>query len=129
MPPTQLQHRRTHNLLLIKKLLDCRDNASPFTLVVDSLKQSARPLLRDITQRATVSMSCQTYHTLTTPQKSRTRTVYISWDTLNKPAGVEVFLSAGSWDLSRLEKELRLLLNDAKQREQTSILQEQYTEY
>jgi hypothetical protein len=55
--PTQkeLQHRRTHNLLLIQKLLSGRENASPFTLVLDSLEQSGRPLVREIMRRATVS--------------------------------------------------------------------------
>ncbi len=54
MSVQQLQHRRTHNLLLISKLLNGRDNASPFTLVVDSLEQSGRPLVREIIKRARV---------------------------------------------------------------------------
>ena len=51
----ELHYRRTHNLLLIQKLLSGRDNASPFTLVLDSLEQSARPLVRHIIKRASVS--------------------------------------------------------------------------
>lgn len=47
-----VDHRRTHNLLLISRLLSLRDAASPFTLVLDSLSQSARPLLREYIQRA-----------------------------------------------------------------------------
>ena|SRR5579871_1926251 len=54
MSAQQIQHRRTHNLLLISKLLNGRDSASPFTLVVDSLEQSGRPLLREIIKRAKV---------------------------------------------------------------------------
>ncbi|KAK5104863.1 hypothetical protein LTR62_002768 [Meristemomyces frigidus] len=52
MAPSQLQHRRTHNLLLINKLLSQRDAASPFTLLLDSLEQSARPLLTEYSRRA-----------------------------------------------------------------------------
>jgi elongator complex protein 5 len=49
-----LSHRRTHNLLLISKLLSQRDGASPFTLVLDSLEQSAKCLLREYLRRAKV---------------------------------------------------------------------------
>jgi len=54
MPPTSLQHRRTHNILLISKLLNLRDNASPFTLVLDSLEQSGKTLVREFASRAKV---------------------------------------------------------------------------
>ena len=54
MPPTNLQHRRTHNLLLVSKLLHLRDNASPFTLVLDSLEQSGKALVREFIKRAKV---------------------------------------------------------------------------
>ena len=49
-----LSHRRTHNLLLISKLLNQRDNVSPITIVLDSLEQPARPLLREYMRRAEV---------------------------------------------------------------------------
>lgn len=55
MAPTTLQHRRTHNLLLISKLLSQRENVSPFTLIVDNLEQSGKPVLREYIRRATVS--------------------------------------------------------------------------
>lgn len=55
MAPSTLEHRRTHNLLLISKLLDQRDAASPFTLVLDSLEQSAKPLVADYIRRANVA--------------------------------------------------------------------------
>jgi elongator complex protein 5 len=54
MASLQLQHRRTHNLLLISKLLNQRDAASPFTLVLDSLEQSGKPLLAEYVKRANV---------------------------------------------------------------------------
>ena len=54
MAHPNLSHRRTHNLLLISKLLSQRDGASPFTLVLDSLEQPARVLLREYLKRAKV---------------------------------------------------------------------------
>jgi elongator complex protein 5 len=54
MAPSSIQHRRTHNLLLISKLLNQRDTASPFTLVLDSLEQSAKPLVAEQVKRANV---------------------------------------------------------------------------
>jgi hypothetical protein len=56
MAPTTIQHRRTHNLLLISKLLSQRENVSPFTLIVDNLEQSGKPVLREYIRRATVSL-------------------------------------------------------------------------
>jgi elongator complex protein 5 len=55
MAHTNLSHRRTHNLLLISKLLNQRDNVSPITLVLDSLEQPAKPLLREYLRRAKVT--------------------------------------------------------------------------
>lgn len=53
-PSNPLTHRRTHNLLLINKLLNFRENASPFTLILDSLEQRGKPLLREMMKRAAV---------------------------------------------------------------------------
>jgi hypothetical protein len=57
----ELQHRRTHNLLLVSKLLNCRENASPFTLVLDTLEQSSRPLTQEIIKRAKVRSTITYY--------------------------------------------------------------------
>ena len=54
MAPTTIQHRRTHNILLISKLLNQRDASSPFTLVLDNLEQSGQPVLAEYSQRANV---------------------------------------------------------------------------
>lgn len=54
MVPTNLSHRRTHNLLLISKLLSLRDTASPLTLLLDSLEQPATPLFQEYIRRAKV---------------------------------------------------------------------------
>jgi len=55
MAPSPLQQRRTHNTLLFQKLLNLRDGASPFTLVLDTLEQTGTPLIREFARRATVS--------------------------------------------------------------------------
>jgi hypothetical protein len=61
MAHLHLSYRRTHNLLLISKLLSQRDSASPFTLVLDSLEQSAKCLLREYIKRAKVC-DCRSHH-------------------------------------------------------------------
>lgn len=62
MAPINLSHRRTHNLLLISKLLSLRDTASPLTLVLDSLEQPATPLLKEYIRRAKVYINLEYYH-------------------------------------------------------------------
>lgn len=59
MPPSTLQHRRTHNLLLISKLVNQRDAASPFTLCLDSLEQSAKALVAEYLKRANVRVGVE----------------------------------------------------------------------
>ncbi|KAI9880386.1 MAG: hypothetical protein M1830_003703 [Pleopsidium flavum] len=91
MPPQNLQHRRTHHLLLISKLLNLRDNASPFTLVLDTLEQSGRPLVREFIGRA---------------KTSKSRVVYISFETLRKPPDVDIFIKARGKTPAALQKEI-----------------------
>jgi len=55
MPSELSQSRRTQSKLLVSKLLDSRDSASPFTLIIDSLEQSARPLWQEYIRRAKVT--------------------------------------------------------------------------
>ena len=54
MTDRTLQHRRLHNLLLFRKLLSSNDASSPFTLVLDSVEQSARALVRHFIHGAKV---------------------------------------------------------------------------
>lgn len=54
MAPSAQSHSRSHSLLLLQKLLSLRDNASPFTLILDTLEQGAGPLVREFTSRAKV---------------------------------------------------------------------------
>ena len=49
-----LNHRRQHNILLLRKVLEARDGASPFTLVLDTVEQSARGLVRLCVEAAKV---------------------------------------------------------------------------
>ena len=50
-------HARSHALLLLQKLLNLRDGASPLTLVLDSLEQSGRPVVREFMARAKVGLN------------------------------------------------------------------------
>lgn len=54
MAPISTVHTRSHSLLLLQKLLNLRDGASPLTLVLDSLEQPAQPVLSEFTTRAKV---------------------------------------------------------------------------
>ena len=55
MAPSAQAHQRSHSLLLLQKLLNLRDSASPLTLILDSLEQTAGPLVREFISRAKVS--------------------------------------------------------------------------
>ncbi|KAJ5783875.1 Histone acetylation protein 2 [Penicillium psychrosexuale] len=78
MAPINLSHRRTHNLLLISKLLSLRDTASPLTLVLDSLEQPATPLLKEYIRRAKLS---------------KVHVTLVAFETLKQPDGVDAFVS------------------------------------
>ena len=54
MTDRALQHRRLHKLLRIQKLLALREGSSPFTLLLDSVEQSAKPLVRQYIRNAKV---------------------------------------------------------------------------
>lgn len=55
MAPENPIHSRSHSLLLLQKLLNLRDAASPLTLILDSLEQPAQPVLEEFVTRAKVS--------------------------------------------------------------------------
>ncbi|KAI5924743.1 histone acetylation protein 2 [Camillea tinctor] len=80
MPPSaQSQHARSHALLLLQKLLNLRDGASPLTLILDTLEQSAKPVVREFMTRAKISKS---------------RVIFVSFATLRKPAEADIFIKA-----------------------------------
>lgn len=83
MAPNNLSHRRTHNLLLISKLLNQRDHASPFTLLLDTLEQTSKPLLREYLRRARLS---------------KTNSILLSFETFTPPADVSQTIQC--WDKS-----------------------------
>ncbi|PQE09473.1 histone acetylation 2 protein [Rutstroemia sp. NJR-2017a BVV2] len=93
MAPSPLQQRRTHNTLLFQKLLNLRDGASPFTLVLDTLEQSGAPIVKEFWRRALISKS---------------KIIFISFSTLQKrlPFAPDVFISAHNKTLSILRKEI-----------------------
>ncbi|KAL1970289.1 hypothetical protein VTN77DRAFT_5449 [Rasamsonia byssochlamydoides] len=86
-----LSHRRTHNLLLISKLLSLRDTASPLTLLLDSLEQPARPLIREYIRRARIS---------------KVHVTFVSFETLKRPDGVDAFILARRKRSSDVVKEV-----------------------
>lgn len=57
MAPSAQAHHRSHSLLLLQKLLNLRDTASPLTFILDTLEQSAAPLVQEFIIRAKVSPS------------------------------------------------------------------------
>ncbi|TGJ81968.1 hypothetical protein E0Z10_g6810 [Xylaria hypoxylon] len=92
MPSSTTQsHARSHALLLLQKLLNLRDSASPLTLVLDALEQSGKPILREFMSRA---------------QISKTKIIYISFATLRKPAGIDVFIQARGKTAESLRSEI-----------------------
>ena len=54
MPDTYSRNQRTQLFLLLDRLLSPDQGASPFTLLIDSLEQSSKPLLREYVRRAKV---------------------------------------------------------------------------
>jgi elongator complex protein 5 len=54
MAPTANSHGRSHSLLLLQRLLNFRDAASPLTLLLDNLEQPARPVISELMTRAKV---------------------------------------------------------------------------
>ncbi|KAI1458404.1 histone acetylation protein 2 [Annulohypoxylon moriforme] len=79
MPSSAQSHARSHALLLLQKLLNLRDSASPLTLVLDTLEQSAKPLIREFLSRA---------------KATKSKTLYLSLSTLKKPPDVDIFIKA-----------------------------------
>ncbi|KAI1776386.1 histone acetylation protein 2 [Hypoxylon cercidicola] len=79
MPSSAQSHARSHALLLLQKLLNLRDSASPFTLVIDTLEQSGKPVVREFLSRAKVAKS---------------KVIFVSFATLRTPADVDIFVKA-----------------------------------
>ncbi|PHH61726.1 hypothetical protein CDD81_8018 [Ophiocordyceps australis] len=91
MSVSQSSHARSHSILLLQRLLNLRDGASPLTLVLDNLEQTAGPLLREYMTRAKIS---------------RTKVILVSFATLNKPIGVDILIKAYNKELKLVQQEL-----------------------
>ncbi|KAG5297053.1 killer toxin sensitivity protein (Iki1) [Histoplasma ohiense] len=91
MSPTSASHRRTHNLLLISKLLSLRDSTSPLTLLLDSLEQPATPLIKEYIRRAKLS---------------KVHVIFVSFETLTRPDGIDTFILARRKSLADIAKEV-----------------------
>lgn len=102
MPSQTLSHRRTHNLLLISRLLSLRDNVSPFTLLLDSLSQSAKPLVREYIRRATAT---------TAGGNGSGNIVFVSFETRDRPPSVRSFIKGRGKDIAELQKEVAAALS------------------
>ncbi|KAL2119186.1 hypothetical protein VTJ04DRAFT_6146 [Mycothermus thermophilus] len=90
-PPSAQAHKRAHSLLLLDKLLSLRDSASPLTVVLDTLEQSARPVLGEFMRRA---------------KAERAKLVYVSYATVKKPALADAFVKARGKGLDVLVREV-----------------------
>lgn len=117
MADRALQHRRLHNLLLIQKLLGLRES-SPFTLVLDTVEQSAKPLIRHYIHNAKVRNVLLYARSIRSCwmilQLSKIDVVYISFETLNPPPGVTTFIKARRKDAATIQKELASLISPTK---------------
>ncbi|KAK3074584.1 hypothetical protein LTR53_002862 [Teratosphaeriaceae sp. CCFEE 6253] len=92
MPPSAIQHRRTHNILLINKLLGQRNTSSPFTLVLDSLEQSGKPLV--------------------TEYAANVHVVFVSLETLRTPRDADTFIAAWKLSLQTWQREVTAVLRE-----------------
>ncbi|KAK3358998.1 Elongator complex protein 5 [Lasiosphaeria hispida] len=91
MAPSVQAHHRSHSLLLLQKLLNLRDTASPLTLILDTLEQSAGPLVREFINRAKIG---------------RSKVIFISFATVKKPHDADIFIKARGKPLAALAAEI-----------------------
>ena len=100
MSHTNLQHRRTHNLLLLSKLLNNTTATSPLTLIQDTLEQPAKRLLREYLRRAKLA---------------KTSVVFVSFETLVKPESVDLFVEgyrhADGKGMERIAREVQAFVS------------------
>ncbi|KAM3535539.1 hypothetical protein MY4038_001224 [Beauveria bassiana] len=91
MAPVNATHTRSHSLLLLQKLLNLRDGASPLTLLVDTLEQPATPVISEFITRAKLS---------------KNKVILLSFATIRKPRDVDVVVKATGKDFKTIRKEL-----------------------
>ncbi|KAM0256348.1 hypothetical protein ACHAQJ_004999 [Trichoderma viride] len=91
MVPSANSHGRSHSLLLLQRLLNLRDAASPLTLLLDNLEQPARPVVSELMTRAKLA---------------KTKIIFLSFSTLRKPREADVLIKAAGKDLNAVSREL-----------------------
>lgn len=134
MAPSAENHSRSHSLLLFQKLLNLRDSASPLNLVLDSLEQSAAPVLREFVSRAKVCDNAFTSIYRNDPQfritaysllilfykadllqitsvniklqVAKAKVILLSFTTLKRPRDVDVVIKARGKNMNALRAEI-----------------------
>ncbi|KAL7823866.1 Elongator complex protein 5 [Trichoderma gracile] len=91
MAPSANSHGRSHSLLLLQRLLNFRDAASPLTLLLDNLEQPARPVISELMTRAKLA---------------KTKIIFLSFCTVRKPRDADIFIKAAGKDLNAVSREL-----------------------
>lgn len=99
MTKRALQHRRVHNLLLIQKLLSLRGELSPFTLILDSVEQSARSLIE---------------HYIHNAKSAKIDVVFVSYETHKSPSGATTLIKARGKDAVTVQGEIGAAVTPAK---------------
>lgn len=84
---------------VFKKLLSSRGSSYPFTLILDSVDQSAAPLLRYFTHN----------------NASKSEVIFLSYETLKRPANV-IFVKARGKDPSEIHKEVGKHVSKSKRK-------------
>ncbi|KAK8196433.1 Elongator complex protein 5 [Phyllosticta paracitricarpa] len=107
----QAEHRRAHNLLLMSKLLSCRDNMSPFTLIIDTLEKSGKGVVREFVRRANAG---------------KIKIVLVSFETLKKPRGVDVLVHGTKQTPAVMQRELLKIVAETKGKQSRSILSRRF---
>ncbi|RYP12652.1 hypothetical protein DL767_011187 [Monosporascus sp. MG133] len=110
MPTSAQAHARSHAHLLLQKLLNLRDSASPLTLVLDSLEQSSGPVIREFILRAKASAfnprSSPFDFDLRISHPPSEWVIFVSFATLRKARDVDVFVKARGKSLEALQAEI-----------------------
>ncbi|KAL9046158.1 MAG: hypothetical protein Q9214_000933 [Letrouitia sp. 1 TL-2023] len=86
------------SILLLTRLFSLRDGASPFTLVLDSVEQVGRPVVTRFLEGR---------------KASKTKIIYISYETPNSPRGVDVFIRARRKSINDLRRDIGFASQDA----------------
>ncbi|KAK4137626.1 hypothetical protein BT67DRAFT_453887 [Trichocladium antarcticum] len=83
---------RNHKRRLLQNILNQKDNASPLTLILDSLEQSAQPLVQEFMRAAKVVR--------------RAKVIFVSFATVKKPPLADVLIKGRGKSLEALSKEI-----------------------